>query len=128
MCCLPLYASLFRPKGKWSGAKIDLLTRHLKEALVYAQVTPLTKEAVYFVFAHRKQLDFGSVLGPNGQIMLHDSTIIEVLRAHVRAEAITDLSFQPTFSAFESLRQFLQSYWIPLYDDGGFPSRPWGPL
>ena len=48
---------------------------NLKEALVYAQVTPLTKEAVYFVFAHRKQLDFGSVLGPNDQIMLHDSTI-----------------------------------------------------
>ena len=101
---------------------------NLKEALVYAQVTPLTKEAVYFVFAHRKQLDFGSVLGPNGQIMLQDSTILDVLHAHVRAEAITDLSFQPTFSAFEPLRQFLQSYWIPLYDDGGFPSRPWGPL
>ena len=52
---------------------------HLKEALVYAQRTPITESAVYIVFSHRKQLDFGSVLGPNGQIRLPDPTIIKIL-------------------------------------------------
>lgn len=54
---------------------------NLKEALVYAEVAPLTQRAVKFVFSHRKQLDFGSVLGPNGQISLSDDTILQVLCA-----------------------------------------------
>ena len=62
---------------------------NLRDALAYAQITPVTREAVQYVFCHRVQLDFGSVLGPNGQIMLPDDTIMEVLRAHVRAQAIT---------------------------------------
>jgi hypothetical protein len=33
----------------------------LKDAIAYSEVTPVTKEAVEYVFAHRKQLDFGSV-------------------------------------------------------------------
>ena len=49
---------------------------------------------------HWKQLDFGSMLGPNGEIMLEDDTILRILHVHVRAEAITNLSFQSTFSAF----------------------------
>ena len=94
----------------------------LNEALVYAQLTPLTKSAVDYVFAHRKQLDFGSVLGPNGQIGLPDPTIMRILYAHVRAELITDFSVQPTFSAFAALQEYMRSRWIPLYDDSGFPT------
>lgn len=58
------------------------------------KITPLTGRAVLFVFSHRRQLDFGSVLGSNGQIMLPDDVILHVLHAHVRAEAITDFPLQ----------------------------------
>lgn len=95
---------------------------NLRDALAYAQITPVTREAVQYVFCHRVQLDFGSVLGPNGQIMLPDDTIMEVLRAHVRAEAITDFSVQSTFTAFTALEQYMQSHWIPMHDSSGFPT------
>ena len=64
----------------------------LNAALVYAQLTLEANAPVQYVFAHRKQLDFGSVLGSNGQIMLSDSALIQVLYAHVRVETITDFS------------------------------------
>ena len=67
----------------------------LKDAIAYSETTPVTKEAVEYVFAHRKQLDFGSVLGPTGQIMLPDNKILEIMHAHIRAEVITDFSVQP---------------------------------
>ena len=95
---------------------------YLNEALVYSELTPMTKSAVKYVFAHRKQLDFGSVLGPNGQIRLPDSTIMRILYAHIRAEVITDFSVQPTFSAFTALEQYMRSRWIPLHDSSGFPT------
>ena len=38
---------------------------NLKECLIYSQVSRVTFDAAYYVFAHRKQLDFGSVLGPD---------------------------------------------------------------
>ena len=52
---------------------------NLKEALVYGEITHITGRAVLFVFSHRRQLDFGSVLGSNGQIMLPDDVILHVL-------------------------------------------------
>jgi hypothetical protein len=94
----------------------------LRDALAYAQVTPVTREAVQYVFTHRVQLDFGSVLGPNGQIILPDDTIMEVLHAHVRAEAITNFSVQSTFRAFTALEQYMRSHWIPMHDSSGFPT------
>ena len=70
------------------------------------------------MFAHRKQLDFGSVLGPDGQIMLSDTTLIQVLHAHVRVQTITDFSLQPSFTAFTALREYMRTHWIPMeYDD-----------
>ena len=91
---------------------------NLNEALIYAQITPEANDAVQYVFAHRKQLDFGSVLGPDGQIMLSDTTLIQVLHAHVRVETITDFSLQPSFTAFTALREYMRTHWIPMeYDD-----------
>ena len=74
------------------------------------------------MFAYRKQLDFGSVLGPDGQIMLSDATLIQVLHAHahahVRVETITDFSLQPSFTAFTALRQYMETHWIHMeYDN-----------
>ena len=70
---------------------------HLK-VLVYAQLTPITESAVKYVFFHRKQLNFGSVWGSNGQIRLPDSTIIKILYSHDRAEVITDFSVQQSLN------------------------------
>ena len=46
---------------------------NLNEYLIYSQVSRVTFDAAYYVFAHRKQLDFGSVLGPDETIILPDS-------------------------------------------------------
>ena len=82
---------------------------------MYAQLTPETNAAVRFVFAHRKQLDFGSLLGPNGCTELSDiASSIQVLHAHIRRETITDFSVQPSFSPFKALRKYMESLWIPL--------------
>ena len=98
---------------------------NLKEALIYAQITPEANAAVQYVFAHRKQLDFGSVLGPDGQIMLSDTNLIQVLYAHVRVETITDFSVQPSFTAFTALRKYMRTHWIPMEHDD--PERnTWG--
>ena len=94
----------------------------LKDALAYSELTPTTREAVKYVFSHRKQLDFGSVLGPNGQIMLPDRKILQILYAHVRAEVITEFSVKPTFTAFTALKNYLQSRWIPMHDSDGWPT------
>ena len=95
---------------------------NLNEALIYAQITPEANAAVQYVFAHHKQLDFSSVLGPDGQIMLSDTTLIQVLHAHahahVRVETITDFSLQPSFTAFTALREYMETHWIPMeYDN-----------
>ena len=76
----------------------------LKDAIAYSEVTPVIKEAVEYVFAHRKQLDFGSVLG---QIMFPDSKILKILHDHIRAEVITDFSVQPTFVSFTTLQRYM---------------------
>ena len=92
----------------------------LNEALIYEQLAPEANAAVQYVFAHRKQLDFGSVLGPNGQIMLSGSTFIQVLHAHVRVETITDFSLQPSFTA---LREYMETHWILMDSDCEYPER-----
>ena len=70
--------------------------------------------AVQYAFAHRKQLDSGSVLGPNDQTMLSDSAHIEVLHAHRRVEVITDFSLHPNFVSFTALREYMDTHWIPM--------------
>ena len=75
------------------------------------------------MFAHRKQLDFGSVLGSNGQIMLSDSALVQVLHAHVRVETITDFSLQPSFTSFIALREYVETHWIPMDNDSEYPER-----
>ena len=95
----------------------------LNEALVYAQLTPEANAAVQYVFAHCKQLDFSSVLGPNGQIMLSDSALIQVLHAHIRVETITDFFLQPSFTSFIALREYMETHWIPMDSDCEYPER-----
>ena len=55
--------------------------------------------------------------------MLLDFKLLMVLHAHVRAEVITDVCVQPTFSAFTALQTYMQSHWIPTYDSDVFPLK-----
>ena len=84
---------------------------NLRECLIYSQVSRVTFDAVYYVFSHRKQLDFGSVLGPDKTIVLPDSVLLKVLHAHTRAEIITDFSVSKRFDSFAELEWYMERYW-----------------
>ena len=81
---------------------------NLRDCLIYSQVSRVTFDAVYFVFSHRKQLDFGSVLGPDKAIILPDSVLLKVMHAHTRAEIITDFCVSRSFAELE---WYMERYW-----------------
>ena len=74
-----------------------------KESLIYLQVCRVAFDAVYYVFAHRKQLDFISVWGPKNTIALPDTMILKVMHAHTRAEVITGFSVSSNFSSYDAV-------------------------
>ena len=84
---------------------------NLKECLIYSQVSRVTFDAAYYVFAHRKQLDFGSVLGPDETIILPDSVLLKVMHAHPRAEIITNFCVSRNFDSFAELEGYMEKYW-----------------
>ena len=45
----------------------------LKDTLAYANISTLTHDAVYYVFSHRKELNFTSLLDDSGCIALPDT-------------------------------------------------------
>ena len=92
---------------------------NLRECLIYSQVSTVTFDAVYYVFSHRKQLDFGSVLGADKGIILPDSLLLKVLHAHTRAEVITDFCVSRQFDSFAEREWYLENYW-QLVDTGDF--------
>lgn len=85
---------------------------NLKESLIYSQLCRVTFDAVYYVFSHRKQLDFSSVWGPNNTIALSDSMILKVMHAHTRVEVITGFSVSESFSSYADLKNFMEHYWV----------------
>ena len=92
---------------------------NLRQCLIYSQVSTVTFDAVYYVFSHRKQLDFGSVLGADKGIILPDTLLLKVLHAHTRAEVITDFCVSRQFDSFAELEWYLENYWH-LMDTGDF--------
>ena len=91
---------------------------NLKESLTYSQLCTITFDAVYYVFAHRKQLDFMSCWGPNNKIALSDAMILKVMHAHTRAEVITGFNVPITFSSFAALKNYMECYWGNVEDEG----------
>ena len=83
----------------------------LRDALAYSQVCTLTFDAVYYVFAHRDELDFSSVLDANNTIALENNMILAILHAHTRASVIINFCLPDTFTLFEDLDQYLSLYW-----------------
>ena len=110
----------------------------LADALTYAQVHPVFHNAVYYVFAHRLELDFSSTLNSNDVISLSDETIMKVLHAHTRTTQIRNLSLSINFKALDQLKFYLDLYWnqtfIPYYDpsptlrSGRYVGHPSGKL
>ena len=74
----------------------------LKDALAYADVCTLAHDAVYYVFSHRKELNFTSLLDDSGCIALPDTMILYILHAHVRAETVV-LHFHVLFPCLQNL-------------------------
>ena len=54
----------------------------LKDCISYMQVCTMTHDVVCYVFAHRKELDFESVLDESGTIALRPEVLMRVLYAH----------------------------------------------
>ena len=113
---------------------------NLKDALSYSQILPLSHDAVYYVFSHRKELDFSSTLSDGGIISLADHTLLQTLHAHTRATQIRYFSVSANFRALHHLKFYLDLYWtytfLPIYDDnlqssllsGEFIGHPAGQL
>ena len=69
----------------------------LKDCIAYMQVCTVAHDVVYYVFAHRKELDFESVLDESGTIALCPEMLM-VLYAHTRAVSIYhEFSFKSKF-------------------------------
>ena len=75
------------------------IARHLplKDALAYDDVCTL---AMYYVFSHRKELNFTSLLDDSGSIA---TIILYLLHAHVRADTIVSFALPCTFTMFAEL-------------------------
>ena len=92
--------------------QVDIV-RHLPlaDALAYSQTCVGAHDAVYYVFSHREQLDFSSVLDANDVIALDDHTVLKVLHAHVRATRITEFCLRAEFTLFDDLVNYFHTYW-----------------
>ena len=79
---------------------------NLRECLIYSQLSRVTFDAVYYVFSHRKQLDFGSALGP-------EKTSYQIVYSlnlcmRTRAEIITDFCVSVHFDNFAELEGYME--------------------
>ena len=83
----------------------------LRDALAYSQACTVAFDAVYYVFAHRDELDFSSVLDANNTIALQNNMILSILHAHTRASVIINFCLPHTFTLFAELDQYLSLYW-----------------
>ena len=89
------------------------IVRHLPlaDALAYSQTCVSAHDAVYYVFSHRVELDFFSVLDVNEVIALEDETVLKILHAHVRAERITAFCLRAEFGLLPNLENYFRTYW-----------------
>ena len=83
----------------------------LADDLAYSQTCVAAHDTVYYVFSHREQLDFSSVLDVNNVIALDDHTVLKVLHAHVRATRITEFCLRAEFTLFDKLVTYFHTYW-----------------
>ena len=83
----------------------------LKDCIAYMQVCTVAHDVVYYVFAHRKELDFESVLDESGTIALCPEMLMKVLYAHTRAVSIMNFRLNPSFRILDEFKRYFIWYW-----------------
>ena len=81
-------------------------------------------DVVYYVFSHRAELDFSSVLSDDQYVLLSDSLFIEVLHAHTRVTTIRNFSIPRSFAAFPDFTHYLDLYWGLTFISDSDPTVP----
>ena len=91
----------------------------LKDSLTYSSLAPICHDAVYYIFAHRLQLDFSTLI-INNTLSLSTDDFLKILHAHTRTRTIRNFCVPNNFTAYTALSLYLQLYWehtyIPSYD------------
>ena len=83
----------------------------LKDCIAYMQVCTVAHDVVYYVFAHRKELDFESVLDESGTIALCPEVLMRVMYAHTRAVSIMNFRLNASFSMLDEFKRYFNLYW-----------------
>ena len=83
----------------------------LKDCIAYMQVCTVAHDVVYYVFAHRKELDFESVLDELGTIALCPQMLMKVLYAHTKAVSIINFCLNPSFRVLDKFKRYFNLYW-----------------
>ena len=83
----------------------------LKDCIAYMQVCTVTHDVVYYVFAHRKELDLESVLDKSRSIALCPEVLMKVLYVHTRAVSIMNFCLNPSFTMLQEFCRYFNLYW-----------------
>ena len=82
---------------------------NLSDCLSFAQVSTVCY-IVYYVFSHRAELDFTSVIGDDSYLSLSNDLFLQVLHAHTRVTCIRNFCIPRSFAAFDYLSHYLDLY------------------
>ena len=83
----------------------------LKDCIAYMEVCASTHDAVQYIFAHRRILDFASVLDEQKTINLPQEVLVKVLYAHSRTEIIINFCLNPSFNLLDEFSRYFNLYW-----------------
>ena len=91
-----------------------LIVRNLKlrDCLSYAEAAPVCHDAVYYVFVHRSELEFSSLLVDNHYLTpLPDLLFLRILYSHTIATRLQNFRVPISFVSFSALSDYLNVYW-----------------
>ena len=83
----------------------------LRDCIAYMQVCTTTHDIIYYIFAHRKELNFQSVLDTNQTIALPPRLLMKILYAHSRVESILNFCLHPSFTLLNEFSRYFHLYW-----------------
>ena len=83
----------------------------LTDCLSYMRACTVTHNVVQYVFAHRDELDFHSLLDDMNTIALSSTELMTVLYAHTRATRILNFCLNPSFTCFDEFSRYFNLYW-----------------
>lgn len=97
----------------------------LQTCLGYAQVAPVCHDAVYYIFVHRAELDFSSLLVDNHYLYpMPNSLFMNILYSHTRATTFRNFCIPTSFTAFNELSDYFNLYWSLTFISEQDPSMP----